>query len=151
MTPEALFEKVRLDELYFLATGGGVTFGGGEPLLYPEFIREFRALCGSAWHLCVETSLFVPWENIESVIDSVDMFYFDCKDTDPTIYQKYTGKDNSVVLENIKKLAQLVPPEKITVRIPLIPGFNTKADQERSVQYFSSLGLHIFDLFTYVE
>ena len=38
MTPEMLYEKVKVDELYFLATGGGVTFGGGEPLLYPDLI-----------------------------------------------------------------------------------------------------------------
>lgn len=151
LTPEALFEKVRLDELYFLATGGGVTFGGGEPLLYPEFIKQFRALCGSAWHLCVETSLFVPWENIEAIIDSVDMFYFDCKDTDPSVYRKYTGKDNAIVLENIRKLSQLVPSERITVRIPLIPGFNTEAHQKKSAALFSEMGLSDFDLFTYVE
>lgn len=35
-SPETLYEEVRADELYFLATGGGITFGGGEPLLYPD-------------------------------------------------------------------------------------------------------------------
>jgi pyruvate formate lyase activating enzyme len=44
MSPRQLFDRVRLDELYFLSTGGGVTFGGGEPLLYPDFIQEFRTI-----------------------------------------------------------------------------------------------------------
>ena len=35
LTAAELYERVKLDELYFLATNGGVTFGGGEPLLYP--------------------------------------------------------------------------------------------------------------------
>ena len=61
LTPEQLYQKVKVDELYFLATGGGVTFGGGEPLLYPEFLQQFRGLCGENWHLCAETSLNVPW------------------------------------------------------------------------------------------
>lgn len=43
---EELYDVTRIDELYFLATGGGVTFGGGEPCLRPQFIREFRELCG---------------------------------------------------------------------------------------------------------
>ena len=29
-----LLERVRIDDLYFRATGGGVTFGGGEALLH---------------------------------------------------------------------------------------------------------------------
>lgn len=149
MTPQKLHEKVKIDELYFLATGGGVTFGGGEPLLHPAFIKEFRAICGDGWHLCVETSLCVPWDNIKTVAYAVDMFYFDCKDVNPAIYREYTGKDNALVLDNIQKLAKEISPEKITVRIPLIPGFNTEEDQKKSVAFFSELGLHKFDLFTY--
>ena len=39
MTAQMLYDQVKLDELYFLSTGGGVTFGGGEPLLYAEIGR----------------------------------------------------------------------------------------------------------------
>lgn len=31
---EELFEKVKKDNLYFLSTGGGVCFGGGEPAIH---------------------------------------------------------------------------------------------------------------------
>ena len=34
LTPEQLYDKVKIDNLYFLSTGGGVTFGGGESLLH---------------------------------------------------------------------------------------------------------------------
>ena len=67
-----LYEKVRVDELYFLATGGGVTFGGGEPLLHPGFIEGFRACCGGRWRLAVETSLQVPRETVERMLGVVD-------------------------------------------------------------------------------
>lgn len=151
MTPADLYETVKTDELYFLATGGGVTFGGGEPLLCPDFIREFRTLCGSAWHLCAETSLAVPWENVEAAAEVVDVFYIDCKDTDLCIYKRYTGKDNTQMLENVKRISQIVSPERIVMRIPLIPGFNTEADQQKSKALFSQMGLTQFDLFTYRE
>ena len=149
MTAQALYDKVKLDELYFLATGGGVTFGGGEPLLYAEFLGEFRKICGPAWHLCVETSLNVSWEKVETAATCIDHFYVDCKDTDPDIYRRYTGKDNAHMLENLRKLLDLIGPERITVRIPLIPDFNTEAEQMRSQARLEALGITRFDLFAY--
>ena len=59
LSPRQLYEKVKLDNLYFRATQGGITFGGGEPAMYANFIREFRELCGKAWHINMETSLNV--------------------------------------------------------------------------------------------
>jgi pyruvate formate lyase activating enzyme len=149
LTPQALYEKVRIDELYFLATGGGITFGGGEPLLYSDFLQEFRKLCGPDWHLCAETSLNVPWENVATAADCIDYFYIDCKDTDPDIYHRYTSQDNARMLSNLRRLLEIAGPERITVRIPLIPEFNTKEDQIRSQKLLQSMGVVNFDLFTY--
>lgn len=149
MTPGALYEQVKLDDLYFRATGGGVTFGGGEPLLYAPFLREFRQLCGDAWHLCAETSLSVPWEKVEIAAECIDIFYVDCKDTNPDIYRRYTGSDNALMLENLGKLLQLVGPERIAVRLPLIPEFNTEEDRQRSQRLLEGMGLRHFDRFTY--
>lgn len=149
LTPRELYEKVRIDALYFLATGGGVTFGGGEPLLYIDFLQEFRGICGKDWHLCVETSLNVPWENVEKAADCIDHFYIDCKDTNPDIYRRYTGQDNARMLSNLRRLLEIVGPERITLRVPLIPEFNTEADQIRSCNLLRNLGVTNFDLFTY--
>lgn len=149
MTAQALYENVKIDALYFLATGGGVTFGGGEPLLHAPFMRDFRKICGNTWNLCAETSLSVPWENVQTAAACIDLFYIDCKDTDPDIYRRYTGKDNSLMLENLQKLLQLIGPDRIVVRIPLIPNFNTPEDQQRSKAQLADLGITQFDLFTY--
>ena len=149
LTPRELYEKVRIDALYFLATGGGVTFGGGEPLLYSDFLREFREICGKDWHLCTETSLNVPWENVAKAADCIDHFYIDCKDTDPEIYRCYTGQDNARMLGNLRRLLEIVGPERITLRVPLIPEFNTEADQIRSCNLLQNLGVTNFDLFSY--
>lgn len=149
LLPEELYERVKIDQLYFLASGGGVTFGGGEPLEYAKFISEFRALCGPLWHICAETSLAVPWEKVRLAADCVDKFIIDCKDTDPEIYKSYTGKDNAPMLDNLQKLAKLISPERITVRIPLIKDFNTEENRQKSAEYIRSLGISSLDLFEY--
>lgn len=149
LTANELYEKVRIDELYFLSTGGGVTFGGGEPLLYSDFLQEFRSICGNGWHLCAETSLNVPWDHVAKAAECIDCFFIDCKDTDPDIYRRYTGQDNARMLDNLRRLLEIVDPTRITVRIPLIPGFNTAEAQQRSRDFLQAMGVQNFDLFTY--
>lgn len=150
MTAQELFDKVKVDQLYFLATGGGVTFGGGEPLLYAPFLQQFRNICGDSWHLCAETSLNVPWENVQIAAACIDKFYIDCKDTNPDIYLRYTGKDNARMLDNLRQLLALVGPERIVVRMPLIPEFNTDADRQASKQLLESMGITQFNFFNYI-
>ena len=127
----------------------GVCVTGGEPLLHPEFIRDFRAECGQNWHLCAETSLAVPWENVQTAAGCIDMFYVDCKDTDSDIYRRYTGRENARMLENLQKLVDLVGPERVCVRLPLIPEFNTDGDRDRSQALLEGMGIRKFDRFLY--
>ncbi len=149
LTAHALYEKVKVDELYFLATGGGVTFGGGEPLLYAPFLAEFRNICGDSWHLCAETSLAVAPELVKIAAGCIDHFYVDCKDLNPDIYRRYTGRENTLMLQNLQMLLSLVGPELITVRLPLIPEFNTDADRAASREMLSQMGIRKFDPFPY--
>ena len=151
LTPEELYERVKIDQLYFLASGGGVTFGGGEPLLYADFLRRFREHCGSHWHLCAETSLLVPWESVEKAAEVVDEFIIDCKDTNGDIYRRYTGQSNERMLQNVKKLAELVSPERIVIRLPLIPDYNGDEDRQKSQALFEKMGITRFDMFTYLK
>ncbi len=149
MTPQQLYDRVKIDDLYFLATGGGITFGGGEPLLYPDFLTQFRQIAPESWHICAETSLAVPWENVEKAAGCIDLFYVDCKDANPEIYRSYTGADNQRMIENLQKLLALVSPERIILRIPLIPEYNTAEDQRSSRLFFEKMGITQFDLFPY--
>ena len=148
-TPELLFDEVRIDELYFIATNGGVTFGGGEPALRSDFILRFRELCGPSWRLTLETSLNVPQENIEALLPIVDSWIIDIKDIDADIYRQYTGKDNSRVLSNLRLIAGARLQKDCMIRLPLIPDYNTDADREESRKALTSLGFSKFDLFTY--
>ena len=147
--PESLYREVRIDELYFLATNGGVTFGGGEPCMRPSFIRRFRELCGDGWQINLETSLNVPADNIASLLPVVNTLIIDIKDMNPEIYRNYTGQDNSLVLSNLRLVADSGRHNDCIIRIPLIPEFNTDADRDASRVALERLGFTQFDLFTY--
>jgi len=148
-TPQSLYDEVRIDELYFIATNGGVTFGGGEPALCHDFIRCFRELCGPSWRLTLETSLNVPQENIEALLPVVDSWIIDIKDMDSDIYLQYTGRDNSRVLSNLRLIADAGRQNDCIIRLPLIPDYNTDTDREKSRNLLSAPGYSKFDLFTY--
>ena len=144
-----LYEEVRLDELYFLATHGGITFGGGEPCLQSDFIYEFRQLCGQEWQLSVESSLNVPQENIEKLLPVIDYYIIDFKDINKDIYQQYTGKENEKVLNNLHYLIEHGKNEQIIVRTPIIPVYNSESDVDNSIRLLKEMGITQFDRFTY--
>lgn len=149
-TPESLYQEVRIDELYFLATRGGITFGGGEPAMRIGFIQRFRKICGDEWGINIETSLNVPTENVSSLLPIVDTLIIDIKDMNPDIYRSYTGKPNALVLDNLMLIAEAERQNDCIVRIPLIPNHNTDADRAASRAALEALGFNRFDLFTYL-
>ena len=147
---EELLERVRGDDLYFRASGGGVTFGGGESLLHAAFIRRFRELCPPEWRVCAETSLAVPRELLALAVGAVDGFIVDCKDMDGVIYHRYTGGDGSQMTENLRFLLDAVGPGRVLVRVPRIPSYNTEEDQARSAALLRGMGVTRLELFDYV-
>ena len=150
MTPEQLYDKLKIDDLYFIATGGGITFGGGESLLHADFIAAFREVCGDKWQITMETSLNVPTEKLHTILPVANAFIVDIKDMNPEIYKAYTGRDNAGVIENLKILIQEKSPECIRVRVPAIRDYNTKKDMEASVQILKDMGFTDIEVFPYI-
>ena len=150
-TAQQLCEALKIDNLYFQATGGGVVFGGGEPLRHAEFLPEFRNQCGTAWRISVETSLNVSAEKVDTAAAAADLFIVDIKDLNPEIYRRYTGGDNAPVLRNLAALLACVGPERVLVRVPLIPEYNTEADRAASVARLREMGVARLDCFSYVR
>ena len=149
-SPEELFEKIKVDDLYFRATGGGVTFGGGEPLLSCKEILHFKKLStdsGKNWKINIETSLNVPKIFVEVIARIIDHWIVDIKDMNPDIYKNYTGQDNDLVTTNLQYLIE--NNAYITVRVPLIPGFNTESDVEKSIKTLHKIGITDIEQFTY--
>lgn len=150
MTPQQLYDYLKIDDLYFVATGGGVTFGGGESLLHADFIKAFRGVCGDKWRITAETSLNVPEESLRTVIPVVDDYIVDIKDMNPEIYEAYTGRNNERVLSNLRILLEEKGPESIHIRVPKIPEHNTKEDLEHSVHILQEMGFTNIEVFPYV-
>ncbi|WP_455252386.1 radical SAM protein [Prevotella melaninogenica] len=150
LTPGELYSEVEIDDLYFMATGGGICFGGGEPLLRSDFIKAFAEIMNPEWKLTIETSLNVPLENVKAIASLVQMWYVDIKDMNPDIYKAYGCKENKQVISNLQWLAANGYADKVIIRLPLIPEYNTDEDRQRSQQQLEKMGFTNFDKFNYI-
>lgn len=151
MTPYELCDELMVDDLYFQATDGGVCFGGGEPLLHSDFINAFRQVAPKAWHITLETSLHVDRQKVETILPCVNHFMVDIKDTSPSIYHRYTCGDVNQAIDNLRWLIQQGVADRITVRLPLIPNYNTKYDVARSHELLETMGITHIEEFEYIE
>lgn len=122
-----LVEEVLKDRTVFQSTCGGVTFSGGEPFAQPEFLHECLTLCKQAGlDTCIETTCYAPWKAIAACAPYIDHFLCDVKNPRSDRHQEFTGVPCEMILENVSLL--IATQADVTVRIPVIPGFNT--DQE---------------------
>ena len=150
LTPGELYSEVEIDDLYFMATGGGICFGGGEPLLRSDFIKAFAEIMNPEWKLTIETSLNVPLENVKAIASLVQMWYVDIKDMNPNIYKAYGCKENKQVISNLQWLVANGYADKVIIRLPLIPEYNTDEDRQMSQQQLEKMGFTNFDKFNYI-
>ena len=150
ITPSELYSEVELDDLYFMATGGGICFGGGEPLLHSKFIVEFAKIMNPEWNIVLETSLNVPLKQLEMIAPLVKEFVVDVKDMDEQTYKAYTTQGNALVTSNLKWLAENGYAAKTLIRLPLIPYYNIEAAQEESRRQIENMGFRRFDKFEYI-
>lgn len=149
ISAEELYNQIKIDSLYFDVTGGGVTFGGGEPLLQAEFISDVLALGANKWHTTIETSLNVDFEKWKCLVEIVDEFIIDIKDMNESIYRSYTGMNNNIVKANLRSLSKLGFVDKVLIRLPLIDGYNNDYDINESLKELERLGYKRFDKFKY--
>ena len=149
-TPESLLKAIEKDDMYFQATGGGVTFGGGEPALQSDFIVRFREICPPEWTLAIETSLNVPQEHVEALIGAIDYWYVDIKDMNPDIYERYTCESNQQVKESLRFLAVQENRGEVLARVPLIDSYNDFGDQLKSFEELESLRIK-YETLTYTK
>lgn len=134
VTEEEILNEVLKDRIFY-ANNGGVTFSGGECLLQADFVAAVLKLAKDAGlHTAIDTCGYVEWESIEKTIDVCDLYLYDVKCVDPAKHKEYTGVDNSLIIDNLKRLS-LVGKE-IWVRIPVIPNFN---NDEREMTEMSKL------------
>jgi glycyl-radical enzyme activating protein len=124
---EEIVSIAKKDYLFYFNSGGGVTIGGGEPTMQPEFLNSLLSeLKKTGIHTAIETCGHFQWDTFEKSLPLLDLVLFDIKHMDPGIHKKFTGQSNHLILEN---LARLLNKElSVIIRIPLIPGFNDDPD-----------------------
>ncbi len=132
MTPEEVFRTVNKDAVYYRTSGGGCTCSGGEILCQPDFVSSLFKLCREAEiHTCADTSGYGSVEALEKIMDYTDLFYFDIKHMEPLAHKKGTGASNEIIVNNLRIVSASGIP--ITIRVPLIPGFNDSDDNLRAI------------------
>ena len=149
VSPEELLEKVMIDACYMLPTGGGVTFGGGEPLLQAKAILSFARIKPDWMKLNVETSLQAEPESVRLLLPFVDRWIIDVKALDPETYTAYTDLSPGLLLDNLSLLRKECP-EKCHLRVPDIPGFVSPEQADRSAKELKSQGFPFIERFAYV-
>lgn len=129
MTAEEVIKEADKDMIFYKQSGGGITFSGGEAMLYPDFVAEVTAhYKKNGISTAVETCGDVPWKNFEKVLPDLDLVLFDLKIMDPKQHEKYTGRTNERILCNLKQTAEQI---ETIVRMPIIPTIN---DDEENIE-----------------
>jgi len=132
---EELVKIIEKERPFFDQSGGGVTFSGGEPLLFPEFLIALLDTCGRKnIHRAIDTSGHVKAETLLEVARHADLFLYDLKMIDAERHKYYTGVDNGLILENLVALAQ--SGAAIQIRMPLIGGVNDGEPDIRAAAKF---------------
>lgn len=152
LTVDEVLEAVMPDNIYYLATGGGLCFGGGEPYLHAEFIKAVCDAAPKQWKFTVETALNYDRKRLELLLPYINNYIIDIKDTNPDIYYRYTNNKNAIVLENLRWLVKQGEdmPERILIRLPLIKDFNSPEDVAKSKAFLQKMGYKRFDEFEYI-
>lgn len=135
LTVSELLEIVELDREFYVRSGGGVTFSGGEPTAQPVFLREVcRQAQQRRLHTTIDTSGYVRWDTFRSILPYVDLVLYDIKHIDSEKHRTLTSVPNELILDNFRRLAAIGKP--VHVRLPLIPGHNDSEENVRATAAF---------------
>ena len=147
-TSEQLVSVINKNIAILNASGGGVTFSGGEPLSHADFVCEcLDMLCGKT-HRALQTSGYCENQKFLDVASRCELVLYDLKLIDDTMHKRYTGVSNKSIIENYKSLSKL--DVDVITRIPLIPTVNdTKENIEATASLMSACGRRNVELLPY--
>ncbi len=138
-TYDQLMAEIEKETPIMDSSGGGVTFCGGEPLLHhADMLAMLRRCSALGIHRAVDTTLYAPWDKVEQIADNCELLLIDLKHMDNRKHQLYCGVSNSLILANLRRVAEAGYP--FWIRIPLVGDVN--ADDEnltRSADFLASL------------
>ena len=120
-TVDDVVSEVQKYTTFHKASGGGVTFTGGEPFLQAKFLTKLLQSCKEKGvHTAVDTSGHTKLENAKQALPYTDLLMLDVKSINPVIYKKITGSEITPVLDMLKLSFEMNIPT--WVRYVLVPG-----------------------------
>lgn len=129
-TISQVLKVILQDQLFYQTSGGGVTLGGGEVSMQPEFASNLLMECKALGiHTAIETCGYAKWPGIQMIAEFTDLFLYDLKHIDSERHYEYTGVRNERILENLHKL--ITGGYTVKVRMPLMKGLNQDQDTIR--------------------
>ncbi|WP_105634087.1 glycyl-radical enzyme activating protein [Cronobacter dublinensis] len=134
---ESIMETVLRDRPFYARSGGGITLSGGEPFMQPQMAQALLQRSREAGiHTAVESCLHVPWKYIAPSLPYLDLLLADLKHVDPQRFHAWTDGSAERVLDNFRRLA--AAGVEMTIRVPLIPGFNADEASIRAITDFAA-------------
>ncbi len=132
---DVIIEEVLKDVHFYKSSGGGVTFSGGECMLQIDFLEQLLIACKThGIHTAVDTAGHIPFEHFLRILPFTDLFLYDIKILDSQKHKTYTGVENDLILENLRKL--LSTGKDVWIRIPIIGGVNDTVEEMRRIKAF---------------
>lgn len=154
MTAEEILTQVEQDKGFYDHTGGGMTISGGEILSQAGFVEKL--VCGAAGRgigVCLDTSGYGDGQKLRALAEreNVTNILYDMKSIDSAVHREYTGKDNDIILDNLRMLAAGEKiAEKLIMRMPLIKGVNDSEEIiRRTGEFYKENGIRRVDLLPY--
>lgn len=130
MTISEIMAIIEEDRMFYDMSGGGVTIGGGDPIMHPDPVTSLLMVCKKEGiNTAMETSGYAKLETVLQVAEFTDLFLFDIKQIDSAKHYELTGVHNEQILKNIKEL--LNRRFNVKIRMPLLKGLN---DSEKDIQ-----------------
>ena len=137
MTVDEVLAEVEKDWLFYNRSGGGVTVGGGEPLMQFEFVLALLKRCKERFfHTALETCGHGPWRHLKQISEYVDLLYYDIKHMDPQRHKELTGVSNELILSNARRVLSGGVGCEVIVRIPIVPGCNDSEPEVEAIARF---------------
>ena len=146
-----LIEILLSDHIFYETSKGGVTFSGGEPTLYMDYVGEvMKELKANNVHIAIETSgMFNLGEFKTKLLPYINLIFYDIKLYDPRKHEQYTGKSNKQILSNLTDLVK-EPNVRIIPRLPLVPKITATTDNLTQIaRFLKSAGIATCELLPY--
>ncbi|MGO5051545.1 trans-4-hydroxy-L-proline dehydratase activase [Lachnospiraceae bacterium LCP25S3_G4] len=131
-----LVKEVKKDQIFYEESGGGVTLSGGEVMTMDmDYLESLvKALHKQGITITIDTCGYAPYENFQRILPYVHTFLYDIKVMNQELHKEYIGVENTLILENLKKLSK--DGARIYIRIPTINEVNgNDASMKATIAY----------------